>query len=62
MFDQGGAAFDPIAAIHVADTMHLALFCMMDMATNHAIQAAPLCLSCKRLLEIINRLHGALHL
>src|SRR4051812_15837124 len=62
MLDEGGAAFHPIAVVHVGDAVDLAHLGVMDVAADDAVEAAPSRLVGERQLEPVDRLHCLLHL
>src|ERR1700722_4153129 len=62
VFDEGGAAFDPVAVVHVHDPVDLAHFGVMDVTANHAIETAAARLGGQRGLKTVDRFHRFLHL
>jgi hypothetical protein len=62
VLDHGGAAFDPVAVVHVEDAPHLAHFGLVDVATDDAVNAAPTRFVGHGLFEVLDELQGVLHL
>jgi hypothetical protein len=62
VFDHRGAAFDPVAAIDVAETGIAADHGMMDMPADHAVDAAPPRLGDERGLVLADEVDRVLHL
>ena len=61
MFDQRGAAFDPIAVVGVKNVANSADFGVVDMAADDAIESASAGHLGHRLLEIGDIADGVLH-
>ena len=62
MLGQRGAAFDPVAAVHVANAMLVADGGVVDMAADHAVGAVTPRLGRQRLLKGADIIHGVLDL
>src|SRR5262245_40157681 len=62
MLDQGGAALDPIATIHVADAVFIADRCVMNVAADHTIRTVALGFASESLLERADVVYGVLDL
>ena len=62
VLDQRGAAFHPVAAVHVANAVLVADGGVVDMAADHAVGAVPPRLGGERLLEGADVVHGVLDL
>src|ERR1700681_2100094 len=62
MLGERGAAFHPVAAVHIADTMFVADDGVMDVAADHAIGTVTARLGCERLFEGADIIHGVLDL
>ena len=62
MFHQSGAAFHPIAVVAVQNAVDVSGFRVMDVAGNHAIEAAASGLTRQSMLEVRNERRGVFHL
>src|SRR3984957_5245659 len=62
MLHQRRAAFHPVAVIDVEHALHLAHFCMVDVAAHNAVETAAARFIGKRALESIDRLYRPLPL
>lgn len=60
--DNRGAAVDPVTAVDVGDAIELAQCGSVDVAADHAVDAALARVMYDRVLEIENETHGALDL
>ena len=60
MLDQGRAAFDPVAVVAVEDAADLADLGLVDVAADHAVDAAPPRLVGDRVLEVVDELDRVL--
>ena len=58
-FDDGRAAFDPVAAIQIADAIDHAVGRVVDVATNDAIDLAAMPLGRNHVLELSDEVDGA---
>lgn len=54
VFNESGAAFHPVAIIHIGDSVNPAHFCHMDMAADCAIKALTTAIVCDVQFEIMN--------
>src|ERR1700733_15034506 len=59
---KGGAAFHPVAAIHIANAVFVADGGVVDMAADHAVGAVTPRLGRQRLLEGADVIYGVLAL
>ena len=62
ILDQRGAAFDPVAVVAVEDAVDVADLGLVDVAADHAVDAAPARLAGHRVLEVADELDGVLDL
>ena len=62
MFDEGGAAFDPVAVVAVEDSVHHAHLGVVDVAADDAVEAASTGLVGQRGFEAVDGFDGAFDL
>ena len=60
--DQRGAALHPVAVVAVEDAVDVAHLGMVDVAADHAVDAAPARFARERLLEVADEADGVLDL
>ena len=60
VFDEGGAAFDPVAVIHVFDAVNVAHLGDMDVAANGAVIVLAPAIGGDMVFEIVDIVEGAL--
>src|SRR5690606_23102545 len=61
VLDQYGAGFHPVAAVWIANAVHVANLGVVDMPANHPLEAALAAFVGEGLLEFTDEIHRLLH-